>query len=317
MLLVIVRIRNLLQMTADRCLRLVRLGPDDGVQSVASFADVGVTAEEIHRAGAEAEQLRHPRVVVVVLRKMAVGAILGRADAAGGVRKMRIERLAAVAFGGNGLLLRINPFAIRVLRADHDRARRTNHRHAVLLYRAVDAEHENVVAHDLRIVGREIAIGDAFEFIQRHALVRFHRQMTAETTGRPGGVTDLAIHRAVIVREIARAALLRLSARARRAPGLAVAPQRFRVSGLRIVVRRERDRSCRSSAEFPSARPATSSIAGKASFLPRLKRGPHGVLLVFSKSIWPPLPVVISVGRWSIVPWQSMHAIVVALRGSP
>ena len=162
---VIVRIRELVQMTADRGLRFVRFGPDDAVQSFLALADVGVAAEEIHRAGAEAEQLRHPRVVVVVLREMAVGAILRRADAARGVREMRIERLAAVAFGADGLLLRVNPFAIRVLRADDHRARRTDHRHPVLLHRAVDAEHEDVVAHDLRIVGGEVAVDHAFELV--------------------------------------------------------------------------------------------------------------------------------------------------------
>ena len=198
-----------MQMTADHRLRFVRFGPDHGVKSFAAFADIGVATEEIHRAGAEAEQLRHPRVVVVVLREMAVGAILGRADAAGGVREMRIEGLAAVAFGRKRLLLRINPFAIRILRADHDRARGTNHRHPILLHGAVDPEHENVVAHDLRIVGGEIAIGHAFEFVLRHALIRFHRQMTTETACRPRGVTDLAIHRAVVVRERRSAALLR------------------------------------------------------------------------------------------------------------
>ena len=51
-------------------------------------------------------------------------------DAAGGVREVRIEGLAAVAFRANGLLLRINPLAIRVLRTDDHRARRADHRHA-------------------------------------------------------------------------------------------------------------------------------------------------------------------------------------------
>ena len=32
---------------------------------------------------------------------------------------------------------------------------------------AVVAEHENVVAHNLRIVGGVIAVGDAFEFVLR------------------------------------------------------------------------------------------------------------------------------------------------------
>ena len=122
MLLVIGRVSDRVQMTADRRLRFVRFGPDHGVKSFAAFADVSVAPKEIHRAGAESEQLRHPRIVVVCLREMAVGAVLRCADAAGRVREMRIERLAAVTFGGNCLLLRINPFAIRILRADHDRA---------------------------------------------------------------------------------------------------------------------------------------------------------------------------------------------------
>ena len=41
-----------------------------------------------------------------------------------------------------------------------------------------------------------------------------------------------------------------------------------------------------------------------------------GVLLA-RKSIGPPLPEVTSVGRALMVPWQSMHSIVVAARGSP
>src|SRR5437762_686846 len=132
---------------------------------------------------------------------MAIGAILGRADTRGRMREMRIKRLAAVTFGRKCLLLRINPFAVLILGADHDRARRAYHRHPVFLYGAVDAEHEDVVAYDLWIVGCEISVGDAFEFILRYALVRFHRQMTAETARRPRCMTNLAIHRAVIVRE--------------------------------------------------------------------------------------------------------------------
>src|SRR6267143_4516078 len=122
---------------------------------------------------------------------MAVGAILGCAEAGCRVREMRVERLTAVTFGGKSLLLRINPFAVRVLRANDNRARRTNDRHPVFLHRAVNAEHENIVAHDLWIVGRVIPIGDAFEFVLWHTLVRFHRQMTTETTRCPRRVTDL------------------------------------------------------------------------------------------------------------------------------
>ena len=169
---------------------------------------------------------------------MAIGAILGRADTRGRMREMRIKRLAAVTFGRKCLLLRINPFAVLILRADHDRARRAYHRHPLFLHGAVDAEHEDVVAYDLWIVGCEISVGDAFEFILRYALVRFHRQMTAETARRPRCVTDLAIHRRVVVREFD-APFFR-GGWHNTAPFSAVASQRFRVSRLRIVVRRER-----------------------------------------------------------------------------
>src|ERR1700730_12523572 len=116
---------------------------------------------------------------------MAVGAILRRADARSRVREVRVECLAAIAFSRKCLLLRINPFAVRVLRTDDDRARGADHGHAVLLYRAVDAEHEDVVAHHLWVVGSEVSIGHAFEFILRDALVGFHRQVTTETTRGP------------------------------------------------------------------------------------------------------------------------------------
>src|SRR5437899_12823154 len=98
---------------------------------------------------------------------------------------MRIECLAAVAFSGDGLLLRVNPFAIRVLRADDDAARRTNHREPIALHRSVDAELEDVVTDDLGIVGGEVARGDAFILVEGCALIRLHRQVTAKATGGP------------------------------------------------------------------------------------------------------------------------------------
>src|SRR4051812_19182842 len=109
---VIVRIRDLMEMAANRSLWLIGLRPDHGMEAFAPFADVSVTSEEIDRPGSEPEELGHPGIIVVALRDVAVGAILRRPDAAGGVRKVRIERLAAVTFGGKRLGLRVNPFAI-------------------------------------------------------------------------------------------------------------------------------------------------------------------------------------------------------------
>ena len=53
----------------------------------------------------------------------------------------------------------------------------------------------------MRVIGGEVSIGHAFEFVLRHALIGLHRKVTTETACRPGSVTDLAIHRAVVVRE--------------------------------------------------------------------------------------------------------------------
>src|SRR5258707_6613151 len=44
---------DLVEMTADNCLRFIRLGPNDRVQSVMSFADIRVASKEIHCARAE------------------------------------------------------------------------------------------------------------------------------------------------------------------------------------------------------------------------------------------------------------------------
>ena len=65
--LIVGRVGDLVQMTPDGGLWLVGLCPNNGVETVASFADVSVPSEEIYSAGAEAEELRDPRVVVVVL----------------------------------------------------------------------------------------------------------------------------------------------------------------------------------------------------------------------------------------------------------
>ncbi len=101
------------------------------------------------------------------------------------MREMRIECLATVAFGAHGLLLRIDPLTICVLRTDDHRARRTQHGQTMVLHHAVNSQLENIIAHDLRIVGRVVACRLALEFVERHALVCPHRQMTTEAARRP------------------------------------------------------------------------------------------------------------------------------------
>src|SRR5690349_2431529 len=112
MALVIRGVGKFVQMTSKRGLRFILLGPNDSFESVLALADVSVATEEIYRARAETQQRCEPRVVVIVFRDVAVGAILRRADAAGRVRQMRIVSLTAVTFRADSLLLRIDPFAI-------------------------------------------------------------------------------------------------------------------------------------------------------------------------------------------------------------
>ena len=121
--LIEIRICVAVQVAADHRLRLRPFRPDDTAQPVMIRADIREAPEEIHRPGAEAQQLGHDRVVVVVFRNVAIGAVLRGADPAGGVGEMRIESLPRIALCGDGLLLGVEPLAVRPLRADKHRAR--------------------------------------------------------------------------------------------------------------------------------------------------------------------------------------------------
>src|SRR5947209_7791691 len=70
--------------------------------------------------------------------------------------------------------------------------------------------------------------------------------MATEAACCPRGVTDLAIHRAVVMRESQALVVAAVADRGAgvndpgySAPGFSVAPQRFRLGGLRFVMRRE------------------------------------------------------------------------------
>src|SRR5262249_44407494 len=63
----IIGISELVQMAADGGLWFRLFGPDNGIKSFFAFAYIGVAPKEIDRAGAEAEQLRHDGVVIVLL----------------------------------------------------------------------------------------------------------------------------------------------------------------------------------------------------------------------------------------------------------
>src|SRR5581483_7190269 len=82
-----------------------------------------------------------------------------------------------------------------------DGARGARGRDAVAGYRAVHAKHENVVAQDLKIVAGVVARGEALVVEHRLASVCGHLEVAAEAGWSPGGVTGVAGHGGVGVRE--------------------------------------------------------------------------------------------------------------------
>src|SRR5688572_1948978 len=95
----VVRVGKFVEVTADGGLRFVLLGPGNSVESTFTGTDISVAAEKVDRAGTETEQLRHDCIVVVGLGDVTIGATFCCANTAGGVREVRVERLAAVTFG--------------------------------------------------------------------------------------------------------------------------------------------------------------------------------------------------------------------------
>ena len=146
------------------------------------------------------------------------------------VRHERGKRLAAEAFGRNRLLRVVEPLAIRVLRTHQNRARRARRRDAMPGDGAVHGEHVAVIAQHLEIVGGPVARREPFVVQHRALFVRGHRQVAAETVGRPRRVAGVAGHAAVGVRE------LRFVFR-HVAPRHAVGAQRFRQARFLVVVR--------------------------------------------------------------------------------
>src|ERR1041384_1757319 len=114
---------------------------------------------------------------------------------------MRAEGLAAVAFFGHGLLLRIDPFAVLVLRAHQHCARRSHGSKTSARHGSITAKQKDIVAQSLKIVGSPVPqLLLAFTVKHRALLVGFHLQMAAVATGRPWSVTRVASHAAVGMR---------------------------------------------------------------------------------------------------------------------
>src|SRR5207248_6446326 len=101
--------------------------------------DPAIAADQVQVVGSLHQELAHPGVVVVRSGQVTVGALLGFASAAAAncVRDIGAERGAAVAVGGESLLLNINRFAVVVVRADVDGTRRSRGANAVARHVAI------------------------------------------------------------------------------------------------------------------------------------------------------------------------------------
>ena len=199
MLGVVVGIHELMQRAADDGLRLITFGDDDRFESVFSRANPAVAAHEVEVVRPVHEQLRHQRVVVFVVREMAVGTLFRTVFAANRVRDVGRERDAAHAVGGDRLLLDVDRLAVVVVAADMDRTGRTCGADAIAGDGPVFGQHVDFVAQRLKVV-RDIVAADVARVVQfGHLHVRSLRQMAAVTACVPGRVTGNATHLAAVV----------------------------------------------------------------------------------------------------------------------
>ena len=187
-----------MEVAAQHRLRFVPFGHARGLETTLQPRP-GVHADEVHVIGAQQQQLRHDGVVVVLCRKVAIGTGLGlfRAHRVGEVGR---KGLAGITRGRDRRLLDIDPFAIDVGGAEHQRARRADGCDLVALGRHVHAQLVHLVARDLRVVCREIAGHFPFVAVALGLPVRLDRQVTAPAACRPGQVAGEAGHLANLVR---------------------------------------------------------------------------------------------------------------------
>ena len=97
-------IRQPVELASDHGLRLVALGDGDRFEPPRPLRHVDVPPEEVIEVRPQHQDLRHPGVVVVAGRDVAVGAGL-RLGGPHGVRHERAEGVTGEALGGDRLLL--------------------------------------------------------------------------------------------------------------------------------------------------------------------------------------------------------------------
>ncbi len=63
---VIVRICELVQITSDHCLRLIRFRSRNGLEAIITSRNIYILPHEIYHVGAVQQELRHPRIIIVL-----------------------------------------------------------------------------------------------------------------------------------------------------------------------------------------------------------------------------------------------------------
>ncbi len=202
---------------ADDGLGLVTLGGDHGVEALLAGGDPAITTDMVQIVRPLHHELGHDRVVVVVLRDVAVGALLGLVatwqvgirverspglrvagrPASDGVRNVGAECDPRHPLGRDGLLLDVNRLAVDIVRADVDGARGPRRVDPVLGDVAVAGQHEDVIAKGLEVIGDVIPRDVAGVVQLRHLHVGLLRQVAAVATWIPGRVArdaaDIAV----------------------------------------------------------------------------------------------------------------------------
>ena len=200
MLLVIIGIGIAVQIGPDHRLRLVPFGHAHRLEP-AFEPEPAVEPDEVDEIGAEQQQLRHHRIVIIRLAEVAVGALLGL-GLAHRVREVRRERLGREAGCRNRRLLHIYALAVDIGRGQDQRRGRADRGDDIALAGLVAADLEHLVTRDLRVVGRIVARLVFLVFVDLGLPVGLDRQMTATARGRPAQMAGEARHLVGIVRAV-------------------------------------------------------------------------------------------------------------------
>ncbi len=197
-----------MEIAADHSLGFLPFRDRDRLEAGWPLTYIDILTEEIREIRSQAQDLSQPCVVVVLVGDVAVGALLCLRGSYR-VREMRIEGLTAESGSRNGRLLDVKVLSIGILRAQHDRTRRShgsdeNRVLAPSPHGAMNSHDELIIASHLRVVGGPVSSLFAFEVIAGLAPVGLDRHVTACAAWGPGEMARVASHAVVGVGQLVR-----------------------------------------------------------------------------------------------------------------